>query len=166
MTINVQVIGAQHSCTRLFVGLLNQHPEIGHVGHQSVPSCTENGYHQMLHYFTPHYSVKIDKIIIVVRDKHCVNRSNKEKKGFKNVGDKAVKFITEQINKMGEEKLKDIIFTSYEMLYQYPEFTLKQLFRQIGVSEDYKIDNKKGFQGSWFKVDLNIKDVNEKYIKK
>lgn len=161
--MKILVIGIQHSCTRLFVGLLSQHPEIKSVGHQSIPS--EKSYHHFCNKFTTN-KIKFDNIVLVVRDKGCVNKSNLKHNAF-NIAEKGAKFIKDEINKIRKEDRKKIIITSYEMLYQFKELTLRQLFRSINVDEDNYDYNKKGtVKCGWIRTSLHVKDVNSKYLSK
>ena len=147
------------------MGLLNQHPEINYVGHRSIPSGANTYYpfHNIFNQKRP----PIDKILIIVRDKHCVNKSNEKQHGKNDICEKATDFIKNEINKLPKEKHKDVVFTSYEMLFQYKELTLRQIFRQFGLNDDnYNYNNDDvSFDGGWYKTKLCVHDINGKYIK-
>ena len=163
--MNILVVGVQHSCTRLFVGLLNKHKELGNVGHWSIPSG--NTYHNFANNIG---NKKIaEKIVIVVRERNCVDLSNLRTDKKKNVSRDGIKFIKENLDQIKQKnKLNDVIFVSFEMLEQYKEYTLRQVFRNLGINENnynYNNDNET-FSTDWFKIGLKVKDVNEKYILK
>ena len=109
-----------------------------------------------------------EKMIIVVRERNCVNLSNSrtdKQESISEIGGKFVKDNLEKIRKKG--LLKDVMIVSFEMLEQFREHTLRQIFRFIGVDEDnYNYNNEnESFKTDWFSVSLKVKDVNKKYIK-
>ena len=159
---NVLVVGVQHSCTRLFVGFLSLHSEIENAHHWSIPSG--NKYN---HFATKLDNIKIaQKIIIVIRERNCVNLSNKQTDQMDNVLEKGNNFIKENLKVIKESgRLKDVIFVSFEMLEQFKEHTLRQLFRNIGVDEDnYDYQNEGTFEADWWRISLKVKDCNKKYF--
>lgn len=166
------VIGPQHSCTRLFVSLLDRHPDTGHIGH--IGSNTPHFAHIIKQY---------EKIIIVSRDSSCINYSNQKVNKisiYEDVATEAVNIINNEINKIYElypERVKDIIYVSYENLYQYKENYIKYIlsllkldiskydFNLTGIYKPSDLITDKNPTGKrWFSVDLNIIDANKKYI--
>ena len=63
---------------------------------------------------------------------------------------------------IGQDKF---VLVSYETLMLHREMHLRQCFRLLGLDEDsYDYDRRGTVQMDWFKVDLELKDGNEKYI--
>ena len=165
--MNITVIGPQHSCTRLIVGIVDRHPDVKHVDHMGTFDIT-NWDEEKLG----------DKIIIVSRDASCINMSNQkhniDPKECK--AEKTIKIINEKIYnsiKNNIYKFEDIVFISIESLVQYKEHIVRKLLIQLGLDEskyDYNLNGKykpndiHNSKGRWFTVDLDITDPNKKYI--
>jgi|SaaInlStandDraft_6_1057023.scaffolds.fasta_scaffold00062_8 GR25 family glycosyltransferase involved in LPS biosynthesis len=166
------VIGPQHSCTRLFVSILDKHPDTGHIGHIGS---------NMPHF--AHIINQYEKIIIVSRDSSCVNYSNfhvNKISIYDDIASDAINIINNEINKIYKTypgRIKDIIYVSYESLYQYKTNYIKYILSQLNLNIDkydfnltgiYKpsdlITERNPLGKRWFSVNLNIIDSNKKYI--
>lgn len=171
--MNTIVIGPQHSCTRLIVGLVDRHPDIRHVDHMGTFDIDNPNNKHIWN------SKVYDKIIIVSRDASCINKSNERDYKIQLKESKAeetIKIINEKINNLLKDniyKFEDIVFISIESLVQYKEHILRKLFIQLGLDEskydyilkgNYKPNDIHNPDGRWFTVNLNITDPNKKYI--
>ena len=166
------VIGPQHSCTRLFVSLLDRHPDTGHIGH--IGSNTPHFYDLINEY---------KKIIIVTRDTNCINKSNLYTNKINinyDIGTKAYNIINKELDKIYKNninRINDIIFVSFESLYQFKKNYIKYILKCLDLNinkYDYNLqgiykptdlitkENPKGER--WFSVNLNIINSNKKYI--
>ena len=161
--MKIAVIGPQHSGTRLFVAHLKLHSQIKDVVHWSVPGGTPKG----IVYEDFYEQLKTcDKFLIISRDASCINRSNITKKKMHQVAEKSTTLIQKNIKLLEKDgRINDVVFTSYEQLLQFKEFTLKQIFRNFGLNtENYRYDIKGIYKGDWWTVDMTLKDGNKKYF--
>lgn len=170
--MNTIVIGPQHSCTRLIVGLVDRHPDIKHVDHMGTFYIDDPNNKHIWN------SKVYDKMIIVSRDSSCINMSNKkyniDPKECKS--EETIKIINEKINNLLKNniyKFEDIVFISIESLVQYKEHIVRKLLIQLGLDESkydynmtgkYKPNDIHNPDGRWFTVNLDITDPNKKYI--
>ena len=171
--MNTIVIGPQHSCTRLIVGLIDRHPDVIHVDHMGTLDINNPNIEHI-------WNSKIyDKIVIVSRDASCINMSNERDykiSSKKSTAEETINIINDKINNLLKNniyKFEDIVFLSIESLVQYKEHIVKKLLIQLGLDELKYDYNLKGIykpndihnpDGRWFSVDLNIIDPNKKYI--
>lgn len=167
--MNTIVIGPQHSCTRLIVGLVDRHPDVKQVDHFGSFN---------MHNPRVWEKKTFDKIIIVSRDASCINlanvRHNIDPKECK--AEKTINIINEKINNLLKNNIynfEDIVFISIESLVQYKEYIIRKLLIQLGLDVSKYDYNLKGIykpndiyspKGRWFNVDLDIIDPNKKYI--
>jgi len=167
--MNVMVIGAEHSCTRIISGLLKIHPQIGEIGHVSLPSGVSFGNLEGIK-----RKFKLEKIILVTRDRSCNDLSMIRESGMKaGFGKKlagkplgsGVDFAMSHALPFLEKHKKDVVVVSIEAVAQHKELVLRQTFRLLGLDED-KYDYHKGGQVSigWFTVDLAVRDPNTRYF--
>ena len=158
--MKVIVVGPQHSCTRLIVGIINRHQDIELVDH--LGSIDENSYNEVFKTIEQY-----DKIIIVSRDNSCVNKSNEINKDINfndGICEKTVDLINRKINDLIYNKNYDfnnIIFVSIESLVQYKNLIIKKY--DFNLSGNYRPKEINGGE-RWFSVNLNIEDPNKKYI--
>ena len=162
----IGLVGSQHSGTRLFKTFLTLHPNISRVIHWSVPGGTPQGiiYDNFYDDFNKN---KVDKIIVVSRDRSCINKSNWLKKKMRFVAEKSSDLIKQNLKRFEDDgRFNDIVFVSYEMLISYKEYTLKQMFRNLGLDFDGYDFNREGIiEFQWYKINLALKDGNAKYVK-
>lgn len=172
--MNTIVIGPQHSCTRLIVGLVDRHPDVKHVDHMGTFHIDDPKNNHIWN------SKVYDKIIIVSRDASCINMSNQkyniDPKECK--AEKTINIINEKINNLLKNniyKFEDIVFISIESLVQYKEHIVRKLLIQLCLDEskynynlngNYKPNDIHNPDGRWFTVNLDIIDPNKKYITK
>jgi hypothetical protein len=177
--MRIIVVGAQHSCTRLFVGLLDVHPDAELVAHMSIPS---DGKLHRIRDMHPADLEKYDRICVVTRDATCINLSNSVWKDgevhvplSENISKKAYDSLLgdlEYIEEHDDALMSKIHFVSYEALVHFGYLYMRSICREIGLNagkyppknllsaiKSYtpKVDR-------WFSIGLNISDSNKKYF--
>ena len=171
--MKVIVIGPQHSCTRLFTGILDKHPNI-ECNHWSVPSGMGGKTNWAFPIdYDPYTDKEVKyKVVIVNRDSNAIDLSNKEQKGISLsacISETSKKYIENQLLDIFYDDPARIIFASFELLANYKELYLWKLFKSIGVDPNlynyvftgvYEFEPKR-----WFSVKLDISDTNRKYLK-
>jgi len=175
--MKVLIAGPQHSCTRLFFGLIDRHPDVSLPRHLSVPGNMDNEW-VWLDISDDDILSKYDKILIIDRDSNCIDRSNERDYNLNGISEVSKNLITESmetiIHKKGLKWFGDnVVIASFESLFSYKNMYLTYLFLKLGLDPamyDYKSEgNYQPLEADgkpyWFSVDLEIKDTNKKYFK-
>jgi len=168
--INVMVLGAEHSCTRIICGFLHRHPDAGKIAHVSMPSS--KGSFGDLEEIWKKYS--IEKVVLVTRDRSANGlsmmrfSSMKESKGKELAGKPAAAATDFAISKMKpflDNHQKDVVVVNIESLFQHKKLVLRQTFSLLGLNPNvYPYDKEGKVTVGWFTVDLKVYDPNEKYF--
>lgn len=171
--MNIIVIGPQHSCTRLVVGLIDRHQDVKHVDHMGtndLPELNNKLWNEKIY----------DKLVFVSRDASCINKSNEENNNIpfeEGIAEKTINRINININHIIDNNIynfNDIIFISIESLVQFKELVIKKLLTQIGLDHstydfnligNYTPNDINNSKKRWFNINLNIVDPNKKYFK-
>lgn len=169
--MRILVLGAQHSCTRLFVGLFDIHPDVEVVGHASVPA---NGEVKSVLDIFPKY----DHVCVVTRSPTAINLSNLTDYKIPIEQDIAAQAYSSIINDLKKAILEDkdfekrLHFVSYETAQNIGEFYVKYLLSKMGLDpskypglkDEYHTPKAEDGAKQWFTVHLQIEDVNKKYF--
>lgn len=170
--MKVMVVGPQHSCTRLFVALLDVHPEVEGIMHLSMPSSGKM--HSIREYF-----VGCDRMLIVSRDRCAVNLSNL--RDYKiplddDIAGAACAAIRDELGAMmrRDQGLWRVSFASFDALINYRDVYLRHVLAGLGL-EPSQYPTLASLEGQtrtpkdslgrplWFSVELTLHDANEKY---
>ena len=156
--IRVIVTGAEHSGTRFVWGLLSVHPDLKPF-HVSIPS---EGKLKPLS--------DADIVVYVVRDKTCTLRSQEQGNSVKeehliqcNAKD-SVEMADNYFYGEMEKTNKPYILISYETLLRHKSAYLRQIFRSMGISEDYDYDFEGWVDVGYGDISTTPVDGNKKYI--
>lgn len=169
--MKILVIGPQHSCTRLFVGLIDVHPSVSYTNHISVPS---GGSYLSL---GPYLNGDYDKICVVSREPTIINLSNKTDYNIpieENIAAKACANILSELERASlaaPDFMDKVHFVSFEALLNYGRTYIKSVLSKMGL-DPAKYPSKTGIHqpknadgsNTWFGVELDIKDTNKKYF--
>ena len=167
------VIGPQHSCTRLFVALLDVHPDVEGVMHLSMPSSGKM--RSIREYF-----VGCDRMLIVSRDRCAINLSNL--RDYKiplddDIAGAACKAMRDELGAMLRPDAalwRRVHFASFDALINYRDVYLRHVLAGLGL-EPAKYPTLASLEGQtrtpkdslggplWFSVELTLHDSNEKY---
>lgn len=172
MGMKILVGGPHHCCSRVFVALLDRHPDVDYVGHFTVPD--EGRGESLLEKFNEGYDV----ICFASRDSTAINLSNKCRRGVPLVDDVAHMGSLElqaDIQTLLEKHritMDQINFLSIEAAVLYGDLYLKSILHQLGLdpSKYPPLDGstytprERGGDPRWFSVELLIRDENKKYF--
>lgn len=181
--MKILVMGAQHSCTRLFTCLLDVHPDVVYVGHLSVPNGP--GHMQGPLDMNPEALKKYDYLCLVSRDRSCVNLANARDNGIplsNDIARQSYGLLARQFQKMIDMDhflAQKVLIVSYEALVNFRYVYIRQVLELMGLDPnkyppDQEVAAKKGYKPKslpgrkkprWFSADLAIRDSNEKYRK-
>lgn len=182
-SIEVLVLGAEHSGTRYVCGLFELHPSVSKVYHTSFPAGGKlNG----IDYTLNNIGNKIDfdtvKIVWVCRDRSCNLASIESYSSFANNKERIINEITtmglynghviDSLNAVIEDfiiktgfNLNNLAIVSYESLMTIKKMTLVQTFNILGLDiENYEYDMNKDVDIDWFKTNTKAVDGNCKYV--
>ena len=171
----IWVFGPQHSGTRLFTCLIDRHPDVKGVLHQSFPA----GKHQMYDNFSTEEQYDLEKcdfLLIVNREDEFVNKSN-IMKNHGPIAEKAKIHINKELENIeiidNDFYKNKIIRVSYEQLVSQKGTYIKKVLDRIGLDSNkynFNLDGKKYIPNNIFGkpnanalVRMSIIDGNAKY---
>ena len=142
----IYVFGPQHSGTRLFTCLIDRHPDVKGILHQSFPS----GKHQIYDEFSTSNQYDFDNcdfLIIVSRENEFINKSN-IKGGLGAIAERAKTHIKNELLNIkikNEDFYKNkVVQVSYEKLVSQKQSYLKKILDRIGLDSSKYNFNFKG----------------------
>ena len=171
----IYVFGPQHSGTRLFSCLIDRHPDVKGILHQSFP-CGKDQYYDNFSTSNQYDFDNCDYLVIVNRENEFINKSNM-RGGLGKIAEKSKIHI---MNELENIKIKNedfykikVIDVSYEKLVSQKELYVKQILESMNLDTskyDFNLkgkihtpNNQFGEQNNNAMCILKIMDGNAKY---
>lgn len=176
---NINVIGIQHSCTRLFMNIFSKHPQLIGNHHISIPS---DNYIKTKIIGDDFFDKENDIVLIVSRCQNYTLHSNDNENNnttwnnmveaniMKTDNERATEIYSDDFLENGYLAIKDLIirvlipnkikymFVSAECLFFYKELYVKNVIEQLGLSYD---DYPKNMSGVYYiKDNIKMENVN------